>query len=148
MSKPIQKTQPFSLEIPDYVKKMDFARIETSFVAIMDYYLPDRQMIVSPYHTRCIQKGEIHELVYVAENHNNFIDLNNAWYLGFINFCQGGVLAKGMTIEINGQIKGQLIGFDETHSPNHLNFLISAQNPKTGKELGLKINDICDFFYP
>jgi hypothetical protein len=67
--------------------------------------------------------------------------------LGFIKFPQGGVLAKGMTIEINGQGKGKLIGFDETHFPNHLNLLISDQNPQNGQDMSLKLNDSCDFVH-
>jgi hypothetical protein len=147
MSQKIQKTEPFSLEIPNYIKQMDFAEIESRFVAILGHQSPDRGMVASPYHTRCIQAGEIHELVYVAESHDGLIDLNDAWYLGFIEFRQGGVLAKGMTIEIDGQAKGQLIGFDDTHFPNHLNLLISAQNPQTGQEMNLKLNDSCYFVY-
>jgi hypothetical protein len=147
MSQKIARTEPFSLEIPDYITQMDFAKIETHFVAILGHQSLDRRMIASPHHTRCIQDGEIHELVYVAESPDGLIDLNDAWYLGFIKFPQGGVLAKGMTIEINGQGKGKLIGFDETHFPNHLNLLISDQNPQNGQDMSLKLNDSCDFVY-
>jgi hypothetical protein len=124
---------------------MKFPSIQAQFVAILGHYHVSRGMIASPYQTRCIQKGEIHELVYVYENEKGLIDLNDAWYLGFVEFQAGCVLAKGMKMNIVGEPSGTLIGFDVTHEPNHLNILIAEKKPQTGTARGLSINDECSF---
>ena len=140
-----ERSEPITFKIPDYVKQMDFPRIESHFVAILGHDHVNRGMIASPYHTRCIRQGEIHELVVVLENEEGLIDLNDAWYLGFIEFKEGCVLAKGMTAEIDGQPIGTLIGFDTTHVPNHFNILIASKRPQIGTSAGIKIKDQCFF---
>ena len=140
-----ERSEPITFEIPEYVKLMDFPKIESQFVAILGHDHVNRGMIASPYHTRCIQQGEIHELVYVYENEEGLIDLNDAWYLGFIEFKESCVLAKGMAAEIDGEEIGTLIGFDTTHVPNHFNILIASKTPHTGTSRGIKIKDKCFF---
>ena len=133
------------IAIPEYISLMRFTPIETTFVALLGHYHENRHMVQSEYNTRCIQQGEIHELIYLKEKKGGLVDLANAWYLGFIEFQNAGVLAKGMDIEIGGQIIGKLAGFDNTHSPNHYNILISSKHPKTGSELGVELGDSCQF---
>jgi hypothetical protein len=140
-----ERSEPITFEIPEYVKLMDFPRIETQFVAILGHDHVNRGMIASPYHTRCIQQGQIHELVVVLENEEGLINLNDAWYLGFIEFKESCVLAKGMSAEIDGQQRGTLIGFDITHIPNHFNILIASKTPQTGRSAGVKIKVQCFF---
>ncbi len=133
------------ITLPDYISLMRFRPLETTFVALLGHYHENRHMLQSEFNTRCIQQGEIHELIYLKENEDGFVDFANAWYLGFIEFQKGGVLAKGMDIEIAGQRSGKLAGFDITHTPNHYNILISSKHPKTGPELGIELGDGCQF---
>lgn len=135
-------------KVPDYVKRMDFPKIESEFVAILGHSHVNRGMIDSPFLTRCIQQGEVHELVYVFENEEGLVDLNDAWYLGFIAFKESCVLAKGMTTEIGDERIGKLVGFDLNHAPNHFNILIASQKPQTGQSRGLKIKEKCFFSNP
>lgn len=143
-----QGIKPFRFDVPDYVKCMRFPDITTRFVAILGHDHRYRGMVASPYQTRCVQQGEIHELIYVYQNKDGSIDLNHAWYLGFIEFKQGCVLAKGMTMDIAGGHTGTLIAFDMTHAPNHLNILIATDTPQTGVTAGLNIADQCMFRMP
>ena len=124
---------------------MVFPKIESQFVAILGHDHVNRGMIASPYHTRCIQQGEIHELVIIFEHEDGRIDLNDAWYLGFIEFQEGCVLAKGMAVEIDGAAIGTLVGFDTTHVPNHFNILIASKTPQIGTTSGLQIRNQCFF---
>ncbi len=126
---------------PDYIPLMTFKPMKAQFVATLGHAHKGRNMILSEFNTRCIQKGEIHELVCLKKEEQGTVNFKDAWYLGFIEFNGGGVLAKGMTLEVNEQIIGTLVGFDDTHTPNHYNLLISTENPKTGPELGIKVGD-------
>ncbi|NEQ81032.1 MAG: hypothetical protein F6K26_12500 [Moorea sp. SIO2I5] len=140
-----QRAERVAFKQPDYIKLMNFAKIETQFVAVLGHHRVNRQMVPAPQHTRCIRSGEIHELVYVAEADENLIDFNDAWYLGFIEFKNGGVLATGMTVRLGSQLIGKVVGFDTTHLPNHYNLLIASKTPKTGQDLGIKVYDYCYF---
>nr|VFK09558.1 MAG: hypothetical protein BECKLPF1236A_GA0070988_100256 [Candidatus Kentron sp. LPFa]VFK25592.1 MAG: hypothetical protein BECKLPF1236C_GA0070990_100237 [Candidatus Kentron sp. LPFa] len=148
MASEICPEKQYSLANTNYIATMTFARIDARFVAVMAHETPGRGMIPSPYHTRCIQAGEIHELAYVKGNTDGTVNLNDVWYLGFVEFLQGGVLAKGTRLGFQGRTMGTLVAFDETHAPNHLNILISTLEPKTGRKLDINIGALCTFFYP
>jgi hypothetical protein len=135
------------LEIPDYVRQMTFTVTKTRFIAIMALKHFNRGMIASEFHTRCVRRGEVHELICVKEHKDGLIDLNDAWYLGFIEFTDSCVLAKGMLLKIKGKIIGKLIAFDMTHAPNHLNILLASHEPQTGEELSIQLNEISHFEY-
>jgi len=130
---------------PNYIPLMRFLKLETQFVAIMGHDHKGRGMLLSEYNTRCVQKGEVHELVLLKKEENGNVNFEDAWYLGFVAFKKSGVIAKGMTISIDGKEIGTLIGFDTTHEPNHYNLLVSTSNPVTGLELGLSLEDNCIF---
>jgi len=42
---------------------------------------------------------------------------------------------------IAGKEIGTLVGFDETHMPNHLNILLYGPERRTGQQFGLKGGD-------
>lgn len=124
---------------------MRFKKLNTKFVAVMGHSHMGRGMILSEYNTRCVQRGEIHELVLLKEEADGQVNFQDAWYLGFVEFDTSGVIAKGMTIEIFGKAIGQLVGFDTTHEPNHYNLLVSTPNPIIGTDLGVELEDNCLF---
>jgi hypothetical protein len=138
-----KRSAPIALQIPDYVRDMVFAEVDARFVAVMDTAQTDRGMIASEFHTRCVQRSEVHELICLQHNDDGLVDLNDAWYLGFIAFSQSCVLAKGMRFECRGRTLGMLAAFDTTHTPNHLNILLCTPSPKTGKGLGIRVGDRC-----
>lgn len=139
--KPSDHRQLITPEVPTYIRDMQFPPIKNQFVAVMAMATPNRGMIASEFHTRCVQKGEVHELICLYENEDGQVDLNDAWYLGFIEFQQGCVLAKGMQLSVNGEYVGTLVAFDMTHSPNHLNILLAHPSPKTGQQQGIQVGD-------
>lgn len=141
----MKDSNPVDLNQPDYVKLMSFIKMETQFVATLGHYHPNRYMKPIPQHTRSMCKGDIHELVYVLETDDGKIDFSDAWYLGFIEFKNGGVLATEMAVLWGSQLIGKVVGFDGNHYPNHYNLLIASKTPKIGPEMGIKLNDPCTF---
>lgn len=107
--------------------------------AVMGHKRNDRKMVLAEWKTRCIKEGEIHEFLSSTDfGGDKTKTLNNFVYLGFFRFTKGGVIEIGDRL-ITGKntVLGEIIGFDDTHLPNHINIVLSGQD-KTGEELGLK----------
>ncbi|PIN85098.1 MAG: hypothetical protein COV47_03925 [Candidatus Diapherotrites archaeon CG11_big_fil_rev_8_21_14_0_20_37_9] len=108
--------------------------------AVMGHKRNDRAMEMSEWKTRCIKAGDIHELLVSTEytgNHNE--TLNSFVYLGFFDFKKGGVIEIGDQVTTtSGALIAEIIGFDDTHLPNHINIVAKSKDNKTGEEFGLK----------
>jgi hypothetical protein len=63
-------------------------------------------------------------------------------YIAFVELERSGVILVGDTLEWNGTLIGTIAGYDDTHMPNHQNVIVSVQKRISGKELGLKIEDV------
>jgi hypothetical protein len=88
--------------------------------------------------TRCIRQHDIHELIVTHEAARPGQTVNDVRYIGFFEFLESCVIGEGDRLVIGGQVVGELIGFDDTHAPNHLNIVLHAERPVTGEELGLE----------
>jgi hypothetical protein len=66
-------------------------------------------------------------------------------YLAFFRVDQGGIVLVGDSVLVGEAELGEVVGFDLTHFPNHMNLLIGARERKTGLELGLNLGDIVTF---
>ena len=45
----------------------------------------------------------------------------------------------GDKVMVEGQIIGEVCGFDETHMPNHINIILRTDERKTGFELNIAV---------
>lgn len=130
MSEPYEriKTSPF------YLKRPPKGRL----VAVLDLRLRDRGLkLISP-RSRAVKAFEIHEIIVTEEDAQPGGTVNSAAYVGFWEVLQGGIVEVGDELWIDGKRIGSLIGFDETHFPNHLNMVFKGE-PLTGKERGLPL---------
>jgi len=118
------------------------ALVRGRVVAVMDAKLSHRglQLIISP--TRALLSGEIHELIVTdEEDAGSGKVVNRIAYIGFFELEKGGVVAKGDKVTLKRKSIGEIVGFDETHAPNHLNIIIKSSKRKSGKELGVELGD-------
>lgn len=127
-----------------YYKK----RVVTGGIAvILDMRLENRGLELINQPSRCLLKNEIHELIFTISNSKLGEKVNESIaYVAFFEVEEGGVVIVGDTLTIGGKVIGSVLGFDETHSPNHLNIIIRNDNIKTGKELKIKLEDKVCFF--
>jgi len=98
-------------------------------------------MELSIHPSRAMPKGEIHELVATDDPRagpGKVVD--KVAYIGFFEVEKGGIILVNDRVRVEGQEVGQVVGFDFTHAPNHLNILIRATTPMTELELGLKLD--------
>lgn len=120
-----------------YVEK---ACVSGSFKAVLDGALDDRGLrLISPI-SRVLVQGEIHELISTddeAAAPGRLVD--RIGYVGFFQVDSGGVAIAGDSVTIDGNYIGDLVGFDETHFPNHINVVVRGPIRVTGRELNLQL---------
>ncbi len=62
-------------------------------------------------------------------------------YLAFVELLDPAVLVAGDPVSINGKNVGSLVGFDDTHMPNHQNTILRMEKRVSGADLGLHPGD-------
>jgi len=92
--------------------------------------------------TRCIRATEVHELQLTDEaDARPGTTVNRCAAIAFFEFEEGGLMVGGDKVIIAGKEIGTLVGFDETHMPNHLNILLYGPERRTGLQFDLKGGD-------
>ena len=134
--------EPHGTDILDrypYAAKSD---VVGKIVCLLDARSEERGMQLMLHPSRAICRGEIHELAVTDDTHaspENTVE--RVTYVAFFSVEEGGIVLVGDKVEIDGTQLGELVGFDNTHFPNHLNLLVRNNDPKTGPELGLRLGD-------
>ena len=66
---------------------------------------------------------------------------NDVTYVGFFEVEEGGVIVIGDSVYIGVKLIGEVVGFDDTHMPNHQNIVLYSSKGKTGAELNIDLNE-------
>lgn len=147
IDRPAKPSSPDSIDpyaagmIPDAPNILR-APLEGCFIGVLQSKRFQRGLALIQPKTRCVRKYDIHELVLTDE-----MDaapggrVDRFFGLGFVEFAAGGLVAQGDHIEIAGETIAEVVGFDESHAPNHLNIVAKTPEPRTGIERGLKPGD-------
>jgi len=96
--------------------------------------------------TRGVRRHEVHELLLTDEQDarpGRRVDRIAA--IAFVEFTEGGLVVGGDRVVIGGIEVGALIGYDETHCPNHMNIVLRGPDRKTGEQLGIRGGDTVEF---
>ncbi|MFJ6673501.1 DUF6917 domain-containing protein [Actinosynnema sp. NPDC091369] len=108
-------------------------------VKVLVHRRDDRGMSLEPFASRCVRRGEVHELV--TTDHDDpaaGARIDRVAFLGFVEIGNAGVIDRGDEVWCDGELVGTVLGFDACHHPNHYNILITTPVPRTGPELGLR----------
>lgn len=124
-----------------YAAKTDVAG---ALVAVLRGAMADRGLELIKPISRCVRRGEIHELILTDEDARPGGRADRIAYLGFAEIAAAGVLVSGDAVHLDGRLIGILAGFDETHAPNHLNIVIKASGELAdgvgqGARLGMSV---------
>ena len=133
-----------------YIAKITFYKsgneeksdVEGRLNDILDLASDERGIVLIPQKTRALCQNEIHELITTDEMEavpNKTV--NRVDYIGLFEVTRGGVVAIGDSVFINDQNIGTIVGFDETHFPNHYNILLSSPVRVSGHEAGFQLGD-------
>jgi L-arabinose 1-dehydrogenase len=110
------------------MSKPDKRQVESVVVKLLHHKLTDRGMILAPFETRCVRLGEIHELVTTDQSEAAQGDaVDRVGFLGFIEITRAGVIEVGDQVVHRDRVLGHVLGFDESHFPNHYNILVSSR---------------------
>jgi hypothetical protein len=96
--------------------------------------------------TRCVGRHEVHELLLTDEmDARPGMEVNRVAAICFMEFTEGGLIMGTDRVVIGGKEIGSLLGFDETHCPNHMNIVLRGPARKTGEQWGIRGGDIVEF---
>ena len=129
-----------------YYKKIDLV---SHVVAILDARIEKRGLEIIKPPTRVVNKDEVHELILTDQltlAEDRCVD--RIAYLAFVCFENSGVLQRGDKLMLGDVELGEILGFDEAHTPNHQNIVLHTDNLKTGRELGLDLQAQLVFHKP
>jgi hypothetical protein len=85
---------------------------------------------------RAVRINDVHELVCTSQEKQPGEIVDEVGYLAFVVFDESGVVAIDDVLLVKGNNIGKVIGFNETHAPNHLNIIIQVDNITTGLQSG------------
>jgi hypothetical protein len=108
--------------------------IQARTVGILTNKSIERKMPLISSSSRTVRLNDVHELVCTDESRMPGEIVRDICYLAFIAFEESGVLAIGDILEVEGEFFGEIIGFNETHAPNHINIVIRVETHVTGLE--------------
>ena len=113
-------------------------------VAVLRGQVPDRGMKLIPQLSRAIRRGDVHEVVVTDGEVAPGGRVSQVAYMAFVEFLDGGVLLREDSLSIGGKLVGRLLGFDLSHSPNHMNLVIEGCL-RSGEDLGIRVGDVAEF---
>jgi len=91
--------------------------------------------------SRCIKRGEIHELV--TTDHRDLApgdQVDQVGFLGFVEFDEPGVIEAGDKLIVAGHYVGVVVGFDRCHYPNHYNIIVEAPTLLSADDIDISVN--------
>jgi hypothetical protein len=110
--------------------------LQGRIVKAMFHTRTDRGMQLIEFQSRCIARGELHELVSTDQQGLRAGDrVDRVGFLGFMEAQNAGVIERGDRFIVAGTCWGTVAGFDECHYPNHYNVLITTETLLTAAEL-------------
>jgi hypothetical protein len=121
--------------------------VEGVIVSVLDARAPNRNLALTVHSSRALLKNEVHELLVTEDPRAAPGRLVQACaYLGFTEITTGGITLVSDRVIIGGRELGEVVGFDETHLPNHLNIVLRAFGRlQTGAELGITLGERTTF---
>ncbi|NKI44862.1 hypothetical protein HFV08_27190 [Streptomyces sp. LD120] len=123
--------------------------VRSEVVKVLRHRREDRGMRLEGFASRCVRRGELHELVttdHVETEEGARID--RVGFLGFVEISQAGVIDRGDVVLLDGEPLGIVLGYDACHFPNHYNILIHTAWTLTGPEAGLRTGSQISFAPP
>lgn len=114
-------------------------QVAATVVKVLKHRRDDRGMRLEPFTSRCVQAGEVHELVTTDHADTEAgARVDRVGFLGFAEIANAGVIDRGDQVLVDGTPVGTVLGFDACHFPNHYNVLILTDRPTTGPELEVR----------
>ena len=123
--------------------------VEGRVVCVLDAWSERRGMQLEPHSSRAVTAGEIHELAMTDDPRARPESrVDRVAYIGFVEFVRGGVILVGDRVTLGQRELGEVVGFNTTHYPNHMNILLRNPQWQTGRGLGVALEEPAVFSFP
>lgn len=120
--------------------------VQGAAVTVLDSEHEARGLKLMSTYSRALRKNSIHELIGTDEaGQRPGQRVNRIAYLAFFEVARGGCVLVGETLFAGGMAIGSVLGFDETHEPNHINIVIGVNKRRTGAGLRIKVGSKIEF---
>lgn len=117
-------------------------KILSKVVVVLQLEMSNRGLNLIQPKSRALKKNEIHELIVTDEKDAKpGAAVNRVSYIAFVEINKGGVMVVGDEVYWNNDLLGTVVGFDDTHMPNHQNIVLYSPKRETGKGLNIKLED-------
>jgi len=120
-----------------YARKSD---VQGELVVLLRGNYPERGLQLIKPISRALNLGEVHELIVTDQKAGPGDTVDPIAYIGFFAIKKPGVIVTGDELRVADKFVGKLVGFDETHMPNHLNIVVHGESID-GVERGLDVGD-------
>jgi hypothetical protein len=116
--------------------------VAAEVVAVLHAHATARQLELTVHPSRAVCAGEVHEVFSTDEQGKGVNSIvNRVGYIACIAIKQSGMILTKDAFLLKGKLVGTVIGFDETHLPNHMNILIYTPSLQTGRDIGASLGD-------
>lgn len=125
----------------------DKRTVEGHLVCVLGARADDRGLELTVHPSRAVLCHEIHEILMVEDPEAAPTrTVRRVAYAGCVEIARGGMILIHDRVVVAGRDIGTVVGFDETHLPNHMNIAVLASGElRNGEELELEIDDSVSF---
>jgi len=116
--------------------------VPAEIVAVLHAHATARKLELTVHPSRAVSAGEVHEILATDETGKGLSSVvDRVGYVACVAIKKSGMILVKDSVLLNGRIVGTVIGFDETHLPNHMNVVIYTPSLQTGRDIGLNLGD-------
>jgi hypothetical protein len=140
---------PYGQLLAGYVPDCQKAEIRLTVRVVLSNQVEGRNLRLIDPSTRAIVRGGIVEFIGTRDDSRPGQVVADVAYLCFAEAEQSSVLVAGDRVDF-GAFKGRVVGFNEDHSPNHLNVVVRTDILEPGRKRGLTPGQglvVCDRAY-
>jgi len=114
--------------------------VQAAVVTVLDSTHEARGLKLISSYSRALPRNSIHELIATDETGRKPGGAaDRIAYLAFVEVRRGGCIIVGETLMAGQRPIGTVIGFEETHEPNHINIVIGVNRRQTGRQLKFSV---------
>ncbi len=117
-----------------YVSASD---VRSRLVLVLRGSATNRGLNIEPFRSRGVQQHDIHEIMISDVDASPGAVVDRVALIGFVEILTGGVITSRSEMFVGDLLIGRVIGFDETHAPNHLNICVFSPEFVDGFERDL-----------
>ena len=138
--------EPYQSGIAARVSYTGKRTIPAKIVAVLKGMLEDRGLKIIFPRSRVVRLHDVVELMTTTQKECKPGDrVDRVTYIGFAEMEVSGVLHVGDQVVHKGEVRWTIVGFDETHYPNHLNVIMKSVSEQAESLSEVQLEDVIEF---